>query len=221
MRSREGADGESARARRRPCWGVYLGTRHSKVFGECCRYLPSLRFRADSLEAAELPAPIVRIREESRTEPGPKPRRAAPPLGFTIINRNRVAAVLGTSPSVVRTGRISRGLSGRFQDVVVVTVGQHAPFSPRQTVHGPCEPSGDGLHAAPQCIAVDSLDDEMSAVALKRIVNEPKARPRTAHRKSLLDRPDDGKRAERRHVGAHAERDVHGQTREAPAAGMR
>jgi hypothetical protein len=58
----------------------------------------------------------------------------------------------------------------------MIAIGEHRTAPAPDPVHRAREPRADGLHAASERVAVARLHDEMSVVALERVVHQPELR---------------------------------------------
>jgi hypothetical protein len=90
----------------------------------------------------------------------------------------------------------------------VVSLLQHRPRAPQRAVHRASEPRGERLHPAPELPRVVRFHDQVSVIALDRVVDEPEAPALAPRRERDLDRAHDARAAQRRDVAAHLERDV-------------
>jgi len=102
----------------------------------------------------------------------------------------------------------------------VVAIRDHGPRAPEPPVHGLREADPEGLHPAPEGLAIRGLDDGVEVVALDRVVDEPEALPPAHPAEGVLDRAHDGDRAKRCDSGAHPERHEAGEPRCEALAGQ-
>jgi hypothetical protein len=69
----------------------------------------------------------------------------------------------------------------------VVAIGEDAATASDRPINRTCETSADRHHAAPECLAVSSFDDEMRVIALQGVVHEAKPGAGAAFGEGALD----------------------------------
>ena len=82
------------------------------------------------------------------------------------------------------------------QEPMVITIGKHATRASCDAIDGACQPRADRFHAAPERRAILRFDDQVSMIALQRVVHEPEARPDASVGERALDLADDPHRSE-------------------------
>ena len=68
----------------------------------------------------------------------------------------------------------------------MISIGEHRTGSFEDSVHRSGEPCSDCLHATPESVSAFGLDDQMSVIALQRVVHEPERASLTRPRERSL-----------------------------------
>jgi len=100
------------------------------------------------------------------------------------------------------------------QHTEVISPGEHGASPCENSIDGSCEAGRQGLHTAPERLAATRLDDEVSVVALDRVVDDPKRSPLAGRGERLFDLPEDALRPEGRQALLNLQRHV---TRKSPS----
>lgn len=102
-------------------------------------------------------------------------------------------------------------LTRRRQQAEVIAICEDLAAPSSDAIDGASDPSGDRLHAAPEGVSITGFDNEMRVITQQRVVNEPKAGPRTRRPEAPFDGVHDRHRAKRRNAGTNSQGHMRGQ----------
>ena len=94
----------------------------------------------------------------------------------------------------------------------MVAIRKHGARALKHAIHGSGESRPDRLHSAPERTLVACFDDQVSMIALERVMDEPEALPITRRGECALDLTDDAHRAKRGNAVAYPERHMTGES---------